>query len=165
MHGSRRGEPVSVPGRQGTEEPLAWPQPNLISIPHFDDERGSLLALEWENLLPFRPQRFYCVKNATPAARRGGHAHWKEQEVLLALAGSFTVAADNGLDRIEYCMDRSDAALFLPRGVWHDLYDFSANAICAVLASEPFYDKEDYCRDYQEFLTTLARRNSPHPSL
>ncbi len=156
MHNDSNGELVAAPEQVGSGEPSAWREPTLLRIPHFDDERGSLLVVEGGPQLPFRPERFYCIRNATPQARRGGHAHWKEQEIILALAGAFTVAADDGVERVEYRLDRPDVALFLPRRVWHELYDFSPNAICAVFASEPLYDKEDYCRDYQEFLALLA---------
>ena len=35
--------------------------------------------------------------------------------------------------------------------MWRDLDDFSSGAVCMVLASE-VYQKEDYIRDYNEFL-------------
>jgi hypothetical protein len=35
--------------------------------------------------------------------------------------------------------------------MWRDLTDFSSGAVALVLASE-VYQKEDYIRDYEEFL-------------
>lgn len=36
-------------------------------------------------------------------------------------------------------------------GLWRDLVDFSSGAVAMVLASE-IYQKEDYIREYEEFL-------------
>ena len=48
-----------------------------------------------------------------------------------------------------------DACVTLPfdvkPGLWRDLDNFSSGAVCLVLASE-VYQREDYIRDYQEFL-------------
>ena len=145
------GNRVSGPVLERLHGMKNWRAPALIQIPGRDDDRGSLLSVEWGEQLPFEPKRFYFVRNARPDVRRGGHAHWKEQEVILALAGGFTITADTGSERFEYRLEPS-RALYIPTLIWHELYDFSDGAVCAVFASEPHYDEADYCRDYQEFL-------------
>jgi dTDP-4-dehydrorhamnose 3,5-epimerase-like enzyme len=42
--------------------------------------------------------------------------------------------------------------LYIPPGLWRELLNFSSGAICLVLASRE-YDERDYIRDYERFLT------------
>jgi UDP-2-acetamido-3-amino-2,3-dideoxy-glucuronate N-acetyltransferase len=128
----------------------------LITIPGYQDDRGVVSVVDWENSLPFVPKRFYYIRNANDAVRRGNHAHWREGEVILALSGSFTVLADDGQRRREFQLDRPCVGLYIPPMTWHELYGFSADAICAVFASERF-DPLDYCHDYEKFLSARER--------
>jgi len=119
-------------------------EPYLITIPRFSDHRGSLSVIEWAECFPFTPERFYYIYDSNPEARRGGHSHRQEEEIILALSGSLSVRVGNGSERKEYLLDRPDIALYIPPGVWHEVFGFSAGALCAVFASKP-YDKGD-CR-------------------
>ena len=65
---------------------------------------------------------------------------------MLALSGSFTVAARAGSELREYRLGKPDQALYIPAGVWHQLKNFSSGAICLVVTSEP-YDPADYFDD------------------
>jgi dTDP-4-dehydrorhamnose 3,5-epimerase-like enzyme len=130
--------------------------PRLIPIARFADSRGTLSVLEWEQHLPFVPKRFYWIDQTDRAASRGSHCHWKGEEVMLVLRGSFTVLADDGRIRTEFLMNRPDAGLYIPAGVWHEVYGFCEGALCAVLASGA-YEPSDDCRDYQAFLAACHR--------
>lgn len=132
-------------------------EPRLITIPRFDDIRGSLSVIDWPKCLSFEPKRFYYLYDSRPEARRAGHAHWLEEEVILALHGSFKVTASNGSSAMEYRLDRPDVALYIPPLVWHELFDFSVGAVCVVFASRK-YDKEDYCQNYERFLQVCRAR-------
>jgi hypothetical protein len=134
-------------------------EPHLITIPRFSDQRGNLSVIEWAECFPFIPKRFYYIYDANPATRRGGHSHWKEEQAILALSGSFSVLVDNGRQRTEYLLDRPDIALYLPALLWHEVFEFSAGAICAVFASTS-YNKEDYCLDYQQFIWECRKSGS-----
>jgi hypothetical protein len=69
------------------------------------------------------------------------------------------VVVDNGWVRREFCLDRPDVGLHIPRMVWHELHGFRPGALCAVLASER-HTEEDYCRDYHQFLQLSRERAS-----
>ena len=129
----------------------------LIPIPSFTDERGSLAVVDWPESLPFAPRRFYYIYDAVPGARRAGHAHWQESEVILAVSGGVTVVTDEGAVRVEHRLDRPDLGLLIPPGVWHELHGFAPGTVCAVFASG-HYDAEDYCRDYSEFRDKARER-------
>jgi dTDP-4-dehydrorhamnose 3,5-epimerase-like enzyme len=132
------------------------PAARLIPIPCFADQRGTLSVVEWEQHLPFLPKRFYWIDHADSAAFRGSHCHWKDEEVMLALRGSFTVLLDDGATRTEFLLDTPDSALYVPAGVWHEVSGFRGAALCAVFASG-IYSPADDCRDYREFLAECQR--------
>jgi len=131
-------------------------EPHLITIPRFSDHRGSLSVIELAECFPFTPKRFYYLYDSKPAARRGEHSHWREEEIVLALSGSLTVLVDDGCRRMEYLLDRPDIALYIPPLVWHEVFGFSAGTVCAVFASKA-YNKEDYCLDYQQFIEECGK--------
>jgi hypothetical protein len=126
----------------------------LITVPHFRDARGSLAVIERAEM-PFPAKRFYYLFNVPSNSRRAGHAHFSEQELMVALQGSFTVTTDNGGGKTEFLLDRPDIALHVPPMVWHELHGFAPGSVCAVLSSAE-YDEQEYCRDYEVFLQ--ARR-------
>ena len=120
----------------------------LINVPVFTDARGCLAAVDG---LPFDPKRFYYIYNVAEAASRGRHAHKSEEELIFALAGSFRVRVSDGITTTEFCLDRPDRALYVPSLIWHELYDFAAGSVCAVLASQS-YNPDDYYQVYEQFL-------------
>ena len=130
-------------------------QARLIRIPSFSDDRGTLCVIDWKEKLPFIPERLYYIHSVTEGAKRAGHAHFREVEMILCLAGSIRVVIDNGQTRTEFDLDRPDVGLYIPQMVWHELDEFSPGAVCVVLASG-LHSEEDYCRDYQRFLQHCA---------
>lgn len=127
----------------------------LIHVPSFSDDRGTLCVIDWKEKLPFTPERLYYIHSVTAGAQRAGHAHFREVELILCLAGSIRVVVDNSQTRKEFELARPDVGLYIPRMVWHELDTFSPGAVCAVLATGQ-HSEEDYCRDYQQFLQHAA---------
>ena len=82
--------------------------------------------------------------------KRGGHAYRENQEFIVALSGSFDVVLDDGKEKKLYSLNRSYYGLYVPKGWWRQMENFSTNALALVLASTS-YTKEDYIYDYQEF--------------
>lgn len=123
----------------------------LVAVPTFTDERGQLTVAEGCRQIPFAIARVYFVHGVPPGRTRGGHAHRRGQEVLLAAAGSLDVALDDGRARRRFTLDRPGVGLYVPPLLWGRQERFAAGTVCLVLASLP-YDERDYCRDYAEFL-------------
>lgn len=124
----------------------------IIELPRITDSRGNLTVAEALNHVPFDIRRAYWVYDVPGGESRGGHAHKRLKQLLIALSGSFTVTLDDGHERQTFLLNHPWQGLVIETGIWRTLDDFSSGAVCLVLASEP-YEEEDYIYDYQEFLS------------
>lgn len=130
----------------------------IITLHTISDPRGNLTVAE-ENLeLPFDLKRAYWIYEVPQGGSRGGHAHKRLRQVLVAVSGSFTVTLDNGTETKTYLLDNPAEGLLIDTEIWRTLDDFSAGAVCMVLASE-LYEPDDYLYEYDEFLEYI---HSPH---
>ena len=127
----------------------------LIDLPKIIDPRGNLTVIEGYGSIPFDIRRAYCVYDVPGGESRGGHAHRRLRQLLVAISGSFTVTLDNGHARHSYLLNHPYQGLLIETGIWRTLDDFSSGAVCLVLASEPFAE-DDYIRDYSDFLKYVA---------
>lgn len=115
------------------------------------DERGSLVALEAMKNIPFEIKRVYYISDTRKDVIRGFHAHKKLEQVLICVNGSCKIGLDDGKEKEEVLLDKSNVGLYLESGIWRTMYDFSDGAVLLVLASE-LYDELDYIRNYDHFL-------------
>jgi len=122
----------------------------LLNIPVVEDVRGNLGIIQ-SDFLPFEFKRVYYLFDVPSTAFRGGHAHINQQEVLIALSGSFEVTVNDGIKVKRYLLNKPNVALLIPTGIWRELENFSSGAVCLVLASDDFLE-EDYIRNFDEFL-------------
>ena len=117
---------------------------------HHSDRKGDLTVVENGKTLPFDVKRVYYLYDVPGGEKRGGHAYRENQEFIVALSGSFDVVLDDGKEKKLYSLNRSYYGLYVPKGWWRQMENFSTNALALVLASTP-YTKEDYIYDYQDF--------------
>ena len=113
-------------------------------------EVGSLVVYGGSEEHHFMPLRTYFLYDVPARAERGGHAHKKLRQILVALSGSFEVILDDGHNQVVVQLNQPTQGLSLPPGLWRELRNFSGGSICLVLASEE-YDEDDYIRNYDEF--------------
>ena len=125
-------------------------KPEIIKLPKISDPRGNLSVIEELKEIPFKIERTYWIYDVPGGEKRGGHAYRENQEFIVALSGSFDVVLDDGKEKKLYSLNRSYYGLYVPKGWWRQMENFSTNALALVLASTP-YTKEDYIYDYQEF--------------
>lgn len=123
----------------------------LIDLPKIADLRGNLTVAEGSCLVPFDIKRAYWVYDVPGGESRGGHAHKKLKQFVIALSGSFDVTLDDGKEKQTYHLNHPYQGLLIDTGIWRTLDDFSSGAVCLVLASEHF-EEGDYIYDYDEFL-------------
>lgn len=124
----------------------------IINLPKFLDARGNLSFVEQENHIPFIIRRTYWLYDVPGGECRGGHAYKENQEFIVALSGSFDVVLDDGTEKKTFTLNRSYYGLYVPKGLWREMENFSTNSLAMILSSTD-YDANDYVRDYDEFLT------------
>ena len=124
--------------------------PKIIELPKFSDPRGNLSFLENENQIPFKVARSYWVYDVPGGETRGGHAFKENEEFIIALSGALDVILDNGVEKQRFQLNRSYYGLYVPKGLWREMENFSTNSVAFVLSSVQ-YDENDYIRDYEEF--------------
>jgi dTDP-4-dehydrorhamnose 3,5-epimerase-like enzyme len=124
--------------------------PKIISIPVAHDKRGNLSVVEGNQTIPFNIKRIYYLYDVPGGTKRGGHAHRKLEQLIIAASGSFTVVLHNGKKKESFTLNRSNMGLYIPKMTWREIENFSSGAVCLVLASE-HYDESDYIRNFKEF--------------
>lgn len=125
--------------------------PQVIQLPKFLDARGNLSFVEQENHIPFVIKRTYWLYDVPGGESRGGHAYRDNQEFIIALSGCFDVVLDDGDEKKVFTLNRSYYGLYVPKGLWREMENFSTNSVGLILSSTK-YDENDYVRDYDEFL-------------
>lgn len=125
-------------------------KPEIIELPKFLDKRGNLSFIEEFKQIPFKIERTYWIYDVPGGEHRGGHAYRENEEFIVALSGSFDVVLDDGCEKKVYSLNRSYYGLYVPKGIWREMNNFSTNSLALVLASTP-YNPEDYIRDYNDF--------------
>ena len=122
-----------------------------LDLPKIEDPRGNLSIIEQMKQIPFVIKRVHWIYDVPGGIDRGGHAFKETEEFVVALSGSFDVVIDNGDAKKTYSLNRSYFGLFVPKGMWRTMTNFSTNSLALVLSSTK-YDENDYVSDYEEYL-------------
>jgi oxalate decarboxylase/phosphoglucose isomerase-like protein (cupin superfamily) len=123
----------------------------IIDIPKINNTKGNIGVIE-NVTIPFEVKRVYYLFDVPSGAKRGGHAHKKLKQVLLAISGSFDVVLKDGKSKETITLNRPDKGLLIENNIWRELENFSSGSVCLVLASEEF-SEDDYIRSYKEYLS------------
>jgi len=122
----------------------------IIELPKIVDLRGNLSVVEQFKQIPFEIKRVHWIYDVPGGMNRGGHAYKNTDEYIVALSGSFDVEIDNGHSKETYALNRSYYGLYVPKGMWRTMTNFSTNSLALVLSSTD-YDEQDYIMNYEEF--------------
>ena len=125
--------------------------PIIIELPKFLDSRGNLSFAQNNTQIPFEIKRTYWLYDVPGGERRGGHAYIDTEEFVIALSGSFDVVVDDGKEKKTFHLNRSYYGLYIPKGMWREMNNFSTNSFALEFASTK-YDENEYIRDYDVFL-------------
>lgn len=126
----------------------------VITLPKHGDPRGNLSFAENFKQVPFVIKRAYWIYDVPGGEHRGGHAYKENEEFIIALSGSFDVILDDGVGKKQFSLNRSYYGLYVPKGVWREMDNFSTNSVALILSSTP-YDEDDYIRNYEDYKTWL----------
>jgi len=119
-------------------------------FPKITDPRGNLTFIEFPQQIPFEIKRVFWTYNVPGGETRGGHAYKTQEEVIIALSGSFDVVithSDGNIERIH--LNRGYEGLYVPPNTWRHLENFSTNTVSLHISSHMF-DAGDYIRDFKE---------------
>lgn len=126
----------------------------LVTLPKHGDPRGNLSFAENFKQVPFVIKRAYWIYDVPGGESRGGHAYKENEELIIALSGSFDVILDDGTSKKCFSLNRSYYGLYVPKGVWREMDNFSTNSVALILSSTP-YNEDDYIRNYEDYKTWL----------
>ena len=124
----------------------------ILGLPKIEDPRGNLSIIEQFKQIPFEIKRTYWIYDVPGGKDRGAHAYKENEEFIVALSGSFDVELDDGRNKQTFSLNRSYFGVYVPKGMWRTMKNFSTNSLALVLSSTE-YDQDDYIMDYEEFKT------------
>jgi dTDP-4-dehydrorhamnose 3,5-epimerase-like enzyme len=123
-----------------------------INLPSVKDQRGILTSIESDYDIPFDLKRIFYIHHVI--SDRGGHAHTDTDQVVTAISGSLQIELFDGVNKISFKMDDPSRGLYIPRMIFINLFDFSSDAVCLVLASTR-YDIKKSIRNIDDYMTAI----------
>ena len=127
---------------------------HIISFKELGDSRGKLVAIEGEKDIPFKIARVFCIYGSDNEVIRGKHANKKSEFVLVNIHGTSKVKIDYGDSKEVFELNEPYTALFIPKMIWKEMYDFSEDSVLLVLSDQK-YDPEEYVSNYDEYLSLI----------
>ncbi len=122
-----------------------------INFPKITDPRGNLTFLQFPHQVPFEINRVFWTYNVPGGETRGGHAYKTQEEVIVALSGSFDVVIAHIEGKIERIhLNRGYVGLYMPPNTWRHLENFSTNSVSLHLSNSAF-NAHDYIRDFDVY--------------
>ena len=129
----------------------------LLQFADYGDERGKLVVIEGDNLsgVPFDIKRVFYIYGSDRTVVRGQHANRNSEFVLVNVAGSSKVMITDGEKKEIVELNQPMEAVYIPRMIWKEMYDFSPDSVLLVLANT-HYDSHEYIRNYEEYLKEMG---------
>lgn len=126
----------------------------IFSFKTIGDSRGALTSIEELKDIPIEIKRVFYMHRV--CSDRGGHAHIDTDQVVIAISGSFKVKLYDGKESVEYFLDDCTKGLYVPRLTFTNLYDFTSDAVCLVLANT-YYDMGKSLRDLSDYVNFINK--------
>lgn len=122
----------------------------LIELPNYQDERGNLTVLDnISKLLPFTVNRVFYIYNVDDSIR-GGHRHHITRQAAICIKGSCIVSNNNSVVKEDFLLDSPSKCLILEPADWHQMHNFTPDAIFLVFASHSFNPKDYIYEPYPD---------------
>jgi len=129
--------------------------PYLINFSKLGESSIGYISVAAENNLPFEIKRVFWTYFTPENIVRGRHAHYKTEQILIAVSGRITINAESADGNIAtFILDSPEKGVYIPPNVWHTM-QYSHNSVQLVLSST-LYDESDYIRDYNTFKKVWA---------
>ena len=128
----------------------------VVKIEHHPHRLGTLTVAQNSGDLPFDIRRIYYIYDIPTGSERGGHSHIQQESMIMAVGGSFDVLVSDGINQKKFTLNRPYEGLYIPKGIWRSIDNFSSGSIVLVLASTN-YSEDDYIRSYEDFVTSKLK--------
>lgn len=138
-------------------------QLHITQLPKFLDDRGNLSFVQNNAQIPFEIKRVHWIYDVPGGQERGGVAYKETEEFIIAMSGSFDVVINDGETEYKYSLNRSYKGVYVPKGTWRTIENFSTNSVAVILAST-LYDANDTIRDIEEFRTYVSNSGTENQS-
>ena len=129
----------------------------IIHFPKIENRSGNITPIENFKNVPFEIKRVFYIYDIPGGEDRGAHAHKKCHQMIVAASGSFDIFMDDGMNKKSITLNKPYYGLHIPPGIWAAERCFSSGAICLVLTSEIF-DEKDYIRDYSDYKIYISEK-------
>ena len=124
--------------------------PYIITFPKIGNSQLGYISVAENLLLPFEVKRVYWTYYTPESVERGGHAHFKLEQILIAVAGKVIVNIESTNGNIkQFVLEHPYQGLYIPKNTWRTM-KYTHNAVQMCIASMA-YDETDYIRDYNQF--------------
>ena len=131
-------------------------QYKIIKFRDLGDERGNLVVIEGDGMdIPFDIKRVFYIYGSDATVVRGQHANRESEFLMVNVSGTSKVRVTNGSEEEIIELNEPGMGLYLPKMLWKDMYDFSADSVLVVMSNK-HYDGNEYIRDYDEYLKEMG---------
>ena len=127
----------------------------ILEFPEMGDERGNLVVVEGEQLVPFKINRVFYMYGSDDTVVRGQHANRESEFVLINVSGTSKIRVTDGKEETIIELNKPRMGLYLSTMLWKDMYDFSPDSVLLVLTNT-HYNGAEYIRDYDEYLKEMG---------
>jgi hypothetical protein len=123
---------------------------SIIELPRIQSREGNITPVTNNSEIPFDTKRVFYIYDIPGGEDRGAHAHKECHQFLIAASGSFEIEMDDSKIKRTVMLNKPNFGLHIPPGIWAAEKGFSSGAICLVLTSDK-YNEKDYLRDYNNY--------------
>ena len=125
-------------------------EPHLITFSKLGESALGYISVAQNNKLPFPVQRVFWTYYTPESIVRGRHAHYKTEQVLIAVNGRIIVTTESATGLVKsFVLENPWQGVYIPPNVWHTM-QYSHAAVQMVMASTE-YNEADYIRDHDVF--------------
>jgi len=117
-------------------------EPYYLEIRNFKDNRGTLATLDMKEI-PFPVKRIFTLSVNNSETIRGGHAHKKCWQAILANSNDVVLINFNSMGVRKDFLLNQITCLIVPPLNWCELHFRNVHSFVTVLASD-IYDQNDY---------------------
>ncbi|MDO4507594.1 MAG: FdtA/QdtA family cupin domain-containing protein [Spirochaetales bacterium] len=130
----------------------------ILNFKDLGDERGRLVVIEGNRDIPFDIKRTFYIYGSDATVKRGQHANRESEFVLVNVAGKSKVRITDSENEAIVELDKPMKAVYIPKMVWKDMYDFSEDSVLLVLANT-HYDGNEYIRNFDDYKKEMKLLN------